>query len=85
MRPRSRRGRRNLALVVLVLGLPAYIVVAVTLVAQLRRPPVAVELLIYVGLGVIWALPLRALFRGLSRDEPTSGSDTSPPDRPDDR
>jgi hypothetical protein len=49
--------------------LPVYIVAAVTLVERFERPGILVELLIYVGLGVIWALPLRFIFRGVGRSE----------------
>lgn len=64
-------GRRKLlAILVLVLGLPIYIVLATTVLGLFERPSVLVELLIYVALGVAWALPLRGLFRGLAREEP---------------
>lgn len=63
------RARRRLALVILVLGLPVYIVVAISVVGLFERPNVLVELAIYVGLGILWALPLRAVFRGVARQE----------------
>ena len=47
------KSRRRLALLVLCIGLPAYIVVAVSLVALIERPSVLVELAIYVGLGIL--------------------------------
>ncbi len=62
--------RRRLALLILLLGLPAYIVVAVTVVNWLGRPPIWVELLVYVGLGIVWALPLKAIFRGIGQHDP---------------
>ncbi len=34
------------------------------------RPPIWLELLIYVALGVIWALPFRAVFRGIGQVDP---------------
>ncbi len=71
------RARRRWSLVALLVGLPVYIVVAVSLVGLLSRPPVIVELAIYVGLGILWALPLRAIFTGIGRDEPT-GNDRPP-------
>ena len=64
------RTRRRLALLVLAGGLPLYIVAAVSLVALFDRPGALVELLIYVVLGIIWALPLRAIFRGVGRPDP---------------
>ena len=68
----SYKTRRRLSLFVLVIGL-VYIVVAVNLVELLGRPPILVELLIYIVLGVIWALPLKAVFRGVGRDDPDAG------------
>ncbi len=64
------RTRKRLAMVVLLVGLPVYIVLAGGLVGQLERPHVLVEIAIYVGLGMLWTLPLRGLFRGLGREEP---------------
>jgi len=63
------RTRKRLAILVLAIGVPAYIVVAVTLVGLIERPAFAVELGIYIGLGILWALPLRRLFLGVGRDE----------------
>ena len=48
------KTRRRLALLILIVGLPAYIITAVTLVGWLDRPSVLVELAIYVGLGFLW-------------------------------
>jgi len=65
------KTRKRLALAVLLIGLPVYIVVAVTLVNMLERPPhLVVELALYIGLGVLWALPLRRLFLGIARPDP---------------
>ena len=64
------RTRKTLALIVLLIGLPVYIVLATSLVGLFERPAFWVELLVYVGLGVLWALPLRGLFRGLGRPDP---------------
>lgn len=66
----SYRTRKRLCLLVLVVGLPAWIVVSATVVGLLDRPSFLVELAVYVGLGILWALPLRALFRGMGRAEP---------------
>lgn len=66
----SYRTRKRLALAVLVLGLPAYIVVSVSLVNLIERPSLLVELAIYVGLGVLWILPLRPLFLGIGQPDP---------------
>ncbi|EAR52485.1 hypothetical protein OG2516_05238 [Oceanicola granulosus HTCC2516] len=65
----SPRQKRRWSLVILLVGLPVYIVAAVTILNLLGRPPVWIELLVYAGLGVLWALPFRALFRGVGRGE----------------
>ena len=65
----SWRARRRWSLVVLLVGLPVYVVVAVTVMNALGRPPLLVELLVYILLGVLWALPLRFVFRGIGREE----------------
>ncbi|NVK46047.1 MAG: DUF2842 domain-containing protein [Rhodobacteraceae bacterium] len=72
----SYKARRRLALLVLVLGLPGYIVLAVTLVNLFERPSIWVEFGIYVGLGVLWAFPLKAIFKGIGQADP----DTPPQD-----
>ena len=65
----SWRARRRWSLVVLLVGLPVYVVAAVTMMNALDRPPLLVELAVYVLLGVLWALPLRFVFRGVGREE----------------
>ena len=66
----SYKTRRRLALLILVVGLPLYVIVAVNLVGLFDRPPIVVELAIYVVLGVVWAFPLRAIFKGIGRADP---------------
>ena len=68
------RRRKLLAILVLVLGLPGYIAVAWVAVSALDRPPFLLEVAVYVGLGVIWALPFRRLFLGLGRPDPEAES-----------
>ncbi len=64
------KTRRRVALLVLCVGLPAYIVLAVTLVGLIDRPSVFVELAIYGGLGFLWMLPFRPLFLGIGQPDP---------------
>ncbi len=64
------KTRRRLAIAVLVLGVPAYIVVAVNLIDLFERPPFWIELLVYLGLGILWILPLRRLFLGVAQPDP---------------
>ncbi|MBO9454921.1 DUF2842 domain-containing protein [Paracoccus sp. R12_1] len=67
------KTRKRLSLLILVLGLPGYVVVAVTLVnwmdARWGRQPIWIELLVYVGLGLIWIVPLKRIFTGIGRGE----------------
>ncbi|MFV0386306.1 DUF2842 domain-containing protein [Paracoccus sp. (in: a-proteobacteria)] len=67
------KTRKSLSLLILVLGLPAYIVVAVTLMnwmdARWGRQPFWIELAVYVGLGIVWILPLKRIFTGIGRGE----------------
>ena len=71
-------ARRRWALVLLLVGLPVYIVAAVTIMNSLDRPGILVELVIYVALGVLWALPFRFVFLGVGRPDPEA-----PPERRD--
>lgn len=66
----SYKARRGLSLLILLVGLPAYIVVAVSVVSLMDRPPFWLELLVYLGLGVLWAIPFRHVFRGIGQSDP---------------
>jgi hypothetical protein len=73
----SYKTRRRLALLILLVGMPAYVVVAITLVGMLDRPPFLLELALYVGLGIVWALPFRAVFRGIGQPDPEAQPEKS--------
>lgn len=66
----SYKARKRWALVILLVGMPVYVVAAVTLVGLMDRPPILVELLVYVGLGILWVLPFRFIFRGIGQSDP---------------
>jgi len=66
----SYKARRRWSLVILLVGLPVYVVSAVTIMNWLDRPPLWLELLIYIALGVIWALPFKMVFRGIGQTDP---------------
>jgi hypothetical protein len=78
----SYKARRRWALVVLVVGMPVYVVAAVNLIGLLDRPPFRVELAVYVGLGVVWILPFRKLFRGIGQPDPDANRAPEERDRP---
>ena len=64
------KARRRLSLLILLLGLPLYIVVAVNVIALFDRPSILVEVLVYVSLGVLWAFPFKYVFRGVGQADP---------------
>ncbi|MFT4715659.1 MAG: hypothetical protein ACI861_002694 [Paracoccaceae bacterium] len=68
----SYKTRRRLSVLILLFGLPAYIVAAIVLVAQFDRPPFILELVIYVVLGIVWILPFKFVFRGVGQPDPES-------------
>ncbi len=74
----SYKSRRRWSLIILLIGLPLYIVAAVSLVNFLGRPPFIVELGVYVALGVVWALPFRFVFRGVGQADPDADEDEAP-------
>lgn len=66
----SYKARRRWSLVLLLIGMPAYVVAAVTVMNFLGRPPIWLELLVYILLGVLWALPFKFVFRGVGKADP---------------
>lgn len=64
------KTRRRIALLILVFGMPVYVIMAVTIVDLFERPSFLLELAIYVGLGFLWILPLRPIFRGVGQEDP---------------
>ena len=59
--------KRLCVLLVLLLWLPFYIILVLNLLAYFERPNLIVELLIYVVVGVFWAWPFKALFKGIGQ------------------
>ena len=71
----SHKARRRWSLVILLVGLPIWIVVASTVMTAFGRPPILLELAVYMALGVIWALPFRNVFRGVGQPDPDGRDD----------
>ena len=65
----SYKLKRRLSLLILVVGLPVYIVLIVNLISSFDRPNFVAELLIYLLSGVVWAFPLKSVFRGVGQAE----------------
>ncbi len=70
------KARRRWSLIILLVGLPLYVILAVNIVALFDRPSIWVELLVYVGLGVLWAFPLKAVFKGVGQPDPNADQST---------
>jgi hypothetical protein len=66
----SYRARRRWSLVILLVGMPLYIIAAITIVNLFDRPGFLTELAVYVGLGIIWILPFRFVFLGVGKADP---------------
>lgn len=66
--------RRRLSLLVLTLGLPAYIAAALILTGwiytRFGRLPLWAEFAVFVVLGVLWIVPLKPVFRGVGQPDP---------------
>ena len=60
--------KKRLSLLILLVGLPVYIILSITVLNLLDRPPIIVELGIYLILGILWALPFKYIFRGVGKD-----------------
>ena len=71
----SYAARRRWSLVILLVGLPLYVVAAVSIVNALGRPPVWAEMLVYFGLGLLWIAPFRFVFRGVGQPDPDAETD----------
>jgi hypothetical protein len=69
------KARRRWSLAILLVGLPIYIVAASSIMTWIGRPSIWVELGVYVALGIVWALPFKAVFRGVGRDDPNSSTE----------
>ena len=67
------KSRKRLSLLVLLVLMPLYVVVAVTLMnwmgARFGRLHILVEVAIYVVLGILWALPFKKVFLGVGKEE----------------
>lgn len=64
------KRRKRLALLILLVGMPAYVIFAVTVMSNIDRFPKWLELPIYIFLGLAWALPFRWVFLGIGKEDP---------------
>ena len=66
----SYKARRRWSLVILLVGLPIYVVASISLLSLFERPSILLELFIYLALGILWALPFKYIFRGVGQKDP---------------
>jgi hypothetical protein len=66
----SYKSRRRLSLLILLVGLPVYAVASISLIAHFDRPSILFEFFVYLGLGMIWAVPFKYIFKGIGQADP---------------
>ncbi|MFC3179671.1 DUF2842 domain-containing protein [Cypionkella sinensis] len=76
----SYKARKRLSLLILLVGMPIYVVIAVNLIDSIDRLPIWAEVPAYIVLGVAWILPFRSVFLGIGQVDPDA-----PVERPVDR
>lgn len=76
----SYKARRRWSLIILLIGMPLYVIVAVNLVALFERPPLWLEFGIYLVLGIAWILPFKRIFRGIGQVDPDLDKRTDSPE-----
>ena len=64
------KNRRRISLFLLLIGLPVYVIVAINILAFFERPSILLEVIIYLSLGIIWALPFKFIFKGIGQADP---------------
>lgn len=79
-RKMSYKARKRWSLVLLLVGMPIYIVVAVNLMASIARLPFLAELVAYVVLGTAWILPFKRVFLGVGQPDPDAVQKGNVPD-----
>lgn len=66
----SYKARKRWALFALLVGMPAYIVIVLNLMASIDRLPFWAEVVAYVFLGIAWIFPLKRVFLGVGQPDP---------------
>ena len=64
------KNRRRISLFLLLVGLPVYVILAINVLAIFERPSILLEVIIYLSLGIIWALPFKFIFKGIGQADP---------------
>ena len=64
------KTRRVLSLLILLFGLPVYVICVVTGMAFFPNVPAFLELFLYVCFGVAWVFPVKFVFKGIGQNDP---------------
>ena len=64
------KNRRRISLILLLVGLPVYVILAINILAFFERPSILLEVIIYLSLGIVWALPFKFIFKGIGQADP---------------
>ena len=64
------KNRRRISLLLLLVGLPVYVILAINILEFFERPSILLEVIIYLSLGIIWALPFKFIFKGVGQADP---------------
>lgn len=71
------KARKRWAFLILLVGLPLYVILVVGLMGlfydRFGQPPLLVEFVLYIILGVVWVFPFRSIFRGTAKPDPDAG------------
>ena len=70
----SYKAKRRWSLIILLIGLPAYIILCVVLTNLLPRPNIILEFIIYVALGIVWIFPFKKIFLGVGQVDQNESS-----------
>lgn len=73
------KARKRLALLILLVGMPVYVVVVANLLDHIARLPIWAEVPVYIFLGVAWILPFKAVFKGVGQPDPDQSETRADP------
>ena len=68
--PQSYKSRKRWSLFILLVGMPVYVILAVTLMNSIQRLPIWAEVPCYLALGLGWILPFKKIFSGIGQVDP---------------
>jgi hypothetical protein len=75
----SYKARRRWSLLILLIGMPVYIIIVANLVAFLPELSKIVEFFMYVVLGIVWIIPVKFIFMGIGQEEPDARNEKGGP------